>query len=116
MNAEPERPTDELDELLQAQSLGQLSESQRARLEQLVRDDPQARRRYLSYMRVEAQLQWRYSSIAKTASGGAPPKPQLIQRSGERTGSRRVHRPVLVIAAAVACVAAAVFGRRRRRR
>ena len=30
-----------------------------------MRDDAEARRRYLGYMRVEAQLQWRYSAVAE---------------------------------------------------
>jgi len=96
------RPDDELDELLLAQSLGELGEGQRRRLEELVRDDEGARRRYLAYVRVEAQLHWRYSLPAEREAP-APPAPALPW----------VRRPMLRrlgwAAAAAACLAAGVL-------
>ncbi len=90
---------DELDELLLAKTLGPLSDSQRIRLEELVGEDTEARRRYLAYARVEAQLRWRYSKVGVELMP-SPPEPRP-----PRPAARRLRWVV----AAAACVAVLVL-------
>ena len=49
----------ELDQLLLALSQGALSDTQRERLEELVRDDEAARERHFDYISVDAMLRFR---------------------------------------------------------
>jgi uncharacterized protein YfaS (alpha-2-macroglobulin family) len=80
---------DELDELLLLHSQHDLSDQQRLRLEELVRDNPEARTQILAYVRVDAQLQWR-SSKAKDVDAATPlsVKP-LSDKPGSSTADSR---------------------------
>ncbi len=57
------KPNEELAGLLKAISEDRLSPEQHERLEAILRDDPEARKRYLRYIQADALLAWRYAHV-----------------------------------------------------
>ncbi len=94
---------DELAELLLAETLDELTAANRSRLEQLVRDDPVARRRYLAYVRIESQLQWRF---AKAPSGS---QDRAVPEAARRSLPFPTLRRIGWAAAVAACIAIAML-------
>lgn len=76
-------PNEELAGLLKAIGGDGLSPEEHARLEAILREDPQARKHYLRYVHTEALLAWRYASV--------PNSPAQIEAGDETTENVVVH-------------------------
>ena len=112
MQSDNRHPYEELDSLLLAQSLGELTEADRKRLETLLQEDPDLRQRYLAYMQVEAQLRWRHSHAHKSDSldptSPTPPQP-LSKRSTGGHGRQKFRWWAGTAACAVALLLASLW-------
>jgi ferric-dicitrate binding protein FerR (iron transport regulator) len=95
-----DQPSQEMSDLCSAAADGQLTPTQTERLNELVRDDPQARRFYVDYLEVHALLQWRHGGVEPLEIPLASARPQVATRLRSRHW--------LTAAAAVVCVAVAV--------
>ena len=89
-------PDQEFDQLLQALATGSLSEAQRAQLEKRIREDAEARAKYLDYMAVDAMLRFRAGVNVVVEAPGPGPSP-------------RSRGWVKVAVAIAACVAVGIF-------
>lgn len=106
MNAIPNDPTggehSEFDALLEALGTGAISESQRARLSEIVESDPVARERYLSYMATEASLQWHFGAVE--AKDEEIPSSKLAPVVAPQAGSSKRRWMAALATAACLCL------------
>ncbi|MBX3412462.1 MAG: FecR domain-containing protein [Pirellulales bacterium] len=72
----------ELRGLLAALREGTLDEAQAARLEQLVRDDPAARRAYVEYQHMIADLRWLCGGVPRSLPPAKPTNPSPLVEGG----------------------------------
>ncbi|MEZ5299943.1 MAG: PA14 domain-containing protein [Verrucomicrobiales bacterium] len=94
MNPDPNHESpggDEFDALLLKLSLGDLTEDERARLEDGVRGDEALRQRYLEYIEIDAMLRWRANG--KTALNAAEAAAAAEAEAEAEAGSGRVPAP-----------------------
>ena len=96
----------ELDRLLNAAIDGELSEAEETALENLLRNDSDARRRYLQLMQLHAELHWDHGAQAALLTSGDEPRLRPVV---DGQSSQQTNRSGLMFALVLAAVAAGIL-------